>query len=467
MVRSDGRRASLRGMALFAMAVLMGCAPGKPYEGPRFPFMSSYRAAHSGAPVLLSNAEWWKRFKDPVLDQVVTLALKDNLSLAIARERVIEARAELRQVPGAAVLSPSVGVTAEGTGSSGPDGTGTARLGLSWMLDPYGAKREQLKAAGARAEAADAERDAAQLLVLYNVANAYVDLRYRQRVLQLRRQELDSRQQTLALTRRMAEANSATRLDTTRSQARVAEIQSQLPELEAAITAKKNEIAVLSGAAPGTLPINLDAGGGQPRPDLAPDMGIPADLLRNRPDIKIAERRYYAALSDIGVAQARLYPSLSLTGEITLNALKGGRSGSEYFFGPTISFPSLPTGSTRAAVDARISQAKQAHATWKSTVLTAILEVENALLDYRAVSESLQAASRATKLYSEARDLTQEVFRREDATLGDLIDAEQAVAQSQDALAEARLRQAQSFVALNVRLGSGNSAGLGGAAPAE
>lgn len=465
MVKSDGRRASLRGMAVLAMAAVVGCAPGKPYEGPRFPFMPSYRAAHSGAPVLLSNAEWWHHFNDPVLDQLVALALKDNLSLAIARERVIESRAELRQVPGAAVLSPSVGLTADGTGSRGPDGSGEAKLGLSWMLDPYGAKREQLKAAGARTEAADAERDAAQLLMLYNVANAYVDLRYRQRVLHLRQQELDSRQQTLALTRKMLEANSATRLDITRSQARVAEIQSQLPELAAAITAKKNEIAVLSGAAPGALALDLDKGEGQPRPDLAPDMGIPADLLRNRPDIRIAERTYYAALSEIGVAQAKLYPSLSLTGAITLNALEGGRSGSEYFFGPTIAFPSLPTGSARAGVDARVSQAKQAHTAWKSTVLTSILEVENALLDYRAVTDSLQAANRAAKLYAEARDLTQEVFRREDATLGDLIDAEQAVSQSQDALAAARLRQGQSFVALNVRLGSGNRASLS-AAPA-
>ncbi|MDZ4138396.1 MAG: efflux transporter outer membrane subunit [Erythrobacter sp.] len=462
MVGNNRRSAILCSMTAVLAVGVSACAPDTPYAGPSFAFLSSYKAAQAGAPVLLSNAEWWLRLKDPVLDRLVALALTDSLSLALARERVIEARAEQRRVPGLAALNSSAGAQLEGTGSNSPDTTGTAQLGLNWLLDPYGARREQLKAAGARVEVADAEVDAAQLLVLFSISNAYVELRYRQRLQALRQQELRGRQQTLALTQAMQVANSATRLEITRSQARVAELQSQLPDLAAAISAKKNEIAVLAGVVPGGLPpdltAGLDKGSSQPRPDLSPDVGIPADLLRNRPDIRIAERRYYAALAEIGQARADLYPRLSLSGAITLNALERGGSGTNYYFGPRIQFPSLPTGQARAAVEARHSQARQAHSTWESTVLNAILEVENALLDYKALSSSLQSAAKAARLYRETLDLTREVFRRGDATLGDLIDAEQAVASADQALADTLYRRGQSFVALNVRLGSGHAA---------
>lgn len=457
MTTPDRRAASLSAL-LCAAVTLAACAPGASYKGPQFPFMPGYRAAEAGAPVLLSNAAWWQRLNDPVLNQLIDLALRDSLSLVLAKERVVQSRAELRAVPGGVGLEPSIGLQAEGSDTTDPAASGTARLGLSWMLDPYGAKRAERNAAGAQLEVADAEVDAAQLLVLFNITNAYVDLRYRQRLLALLQQELQSRQQTLALTRQMADASSATRLDTTRSAARVAEIQAQLPGVQAAVVMKLNEIAVLAGHAPGTLPLDLSSGG-QPVPDLSPDVGIPADLLRNRPDIRIAERRYYAALAAVGVARAGLYPRLSLTGAITLNAFEAGQGGASYFFGPTVQFPSLPMGSARAGVEARSAGARQAHAAWQATVLTAILEVENALVDYKGVSDSLNAASRAARLYGEARDLTDEVFRRGDATLGDLIDAEQAVAGAQNALADARYRRALSFIALNVRLGSGHAAG--------
>ncbi len=462
MTTPNRRGASLCSAILCAAVMLAACAPQTPYKGPQFPFMPGYRAAQTGAPVLLSNAAWWQQLNDPVLNQLIDLALRDSLSLEVAKARVVQSRAELRGVAGGVSLVPSIEAQIAGTDTTEAVGSGNAELGLSWMLDPYGAKREERKAAGARLEVADAEVDAAQLLVLFNLANAYVDLRYRQRLVALRQQELQSRQRTLALTRQMAEANSATRMETTRSAARVAEIQAQLPGLQAAVVIKQNEIAVLAGHAPGTLPVDLAGGGhqpGQPAPEMSPDVGIPADLLRNRPDIRIAERRYYAALADVGVARAALYPRLSLTGAITLNAFEAGRGGASYFFGPTVQFPSFPNGSAKAGVEARHAVVRQAHAIWQATVLNAILEVENALVDYKGVSDSLHAAGRAARLYAEARDLTDEVFRRGDATLGDLIDAEQAVSTAQNALADARYRRGLSFVALNVRLGSGHAVG--------
>ena len=460
------RRTLLIGLTALGLA---GCATDRPYLAPGFPFLPGYARAQDVPPVLLSNTAWWQGLDDPVLDRLITLALTDSLSLSVARERVTEARAARGTVPGAAVLSPSATARVSGTGNSGPVEQETLQLGLAWMLDPYGARRQELRAADARIDMSEAEVDAARLLVLFNMANAYTDLRYRQRLLVLARAELDSRLQTLALTRRLAAAESATRLEIVRSEARVAEIRAGLPDAAAAVTAKLNEIAVLAGTAPGTLPADLMAaltGGsqprpGQPRPGLSPQVGIPADLLRNRPDIHIAERRYYAAVAQIGVAEASQYPSLSLTGTISLDALNGGARSVGYFFGPLLQFPALPLDGAQAQVEIRQAQARQEHQAWKSTVLTAVLEVENALVEYQAVTAGTQSSAQAARLYREALDLTREVFQRGEATLGDLIDAQEAVAGADRALAGMALRHAQSFIALNVRLGAGNAAEAG------
>ena len=464
--RHDSRRNAPFGGMQMAFVIsatlgLSGCAPGTSYITPSFPFLPGYARTQNLPPVLLSNAAWWQGLNDPVLDQLVTLALTDSLTLSIARERVTEAQALLQTVPGAAVLSPSARVQVSDSDQTGPDVQSSVQLGLSWMLDPYGARREELRAADARIDMSAAEVDAARLVVLFTVTNAYAGLRYSQRILALSRSELDSRLQTLALTRRLADAESATRLDILRSEARVAEIRARLPDQEAAVSVKLNEIAVLAGVVPGTLPPDLMAAlahGSQPRPGLSPQVGIPADLLRNRPDIRIAERRYYAAVAQINLAQARLYPSLSLTGTISLDALNGGSRTAEYFFGPVLQLPGLPLGSGRAAVEARQAAARQEHAAWKSTVLGAILEVENALVDYQAVAASAQSTAQAARLYREALDLTRTVFEQGEATLGDLIDAQEAVSAADRALADMALRHAQSFIALNVRLGAGHAA---------
>lgn len=465
MTGSGTRGIFRRGYGVVLVAGLAGCTAAGPYQAPSFGFLSSWRAPvprTAGVPVLLKNEEWWLRLNDATLNRLVALALADSPTLERARERVTQARAARREVPLAATINASAGAQLEGEGDNDPDITGTGRIGPAWLLDIWGGRRAQIRAAVARAEAAEAERDAAQLLLLSNLGEAYVDLRLQQRLLSLRQQELRGREQTLETTRTMIAASAATRLEVLRAEARVAAIRAELPGLRAGIAGLRNQIAVLAGAAPGTLPADLAAAleqaGAQPRPDLAPDVGIPADLLRNRPDIRVQERGYYAALADVGVARAALYPRLSLTGAITFNALERSGSGTNYYLGPSLQLPAIPGGPAYAAVDARQSQARQALITWRMTVLQALLEVENALADYTAVSAAIGAAADAARLHGQALDLTREVFAQQNATLTDLIEAEQSRAEADRALAEARARQARSFIALNVALGSGHGA---------
>jgi multidrug efflux system outer membrane protein len=455
---SGVRRLGRHGLCALALAAVAACTTGTDYAAPRFPFAGGWAAGKSGAPVLLSNTEWWQGFSDRTLNALVARALADNLTIAAASERVLAARAAYRAVPGSASVSSSASITGEGNFGDDPIGVGEGSVGLNWILDPWGGRKANLRSAAARVEQAEAERDAAQLLVLSNLANTYAELRYNQRLLAIRRDEMASRRATLEQTEQMQAEDAATRIDLTRAMARVAEIEAQVPSILAAIEGKKNQLAVLAGTAPGTLDIPLDRAG-QPGPRFAPDTGIPSDLLRNRPDIRIAERGYYAAIAETDAARAAQYPSLSLSGTISVSALQGGVSATSYAFGPSIVLPVIPGKAAKAGVELEAAQARAALAVWEQTVMAAIVEVEEALLDYRAVSQSMTAAERSLNLYREARELTREVFRSGDATLTDLINADTDVSRAENALADAQLRKALAYIALNIRLGSGHAAG--------
>jgi outer membrane protein, multidrug efflux system len=442
------------------LGTLAGCAKETPYAAPSFAFQQAYSGHKVGAPVLLENTSWWKGFKDPTLDRLVERALRDNLSLAAAKERIVEAEANLDTIPGGVSLNPSLGVRrSKGLGGT-PQTRSEASVGLSWLLDPYGARRQQGKAARARIEVADAETDAAQLLVLLNLTNAYVDLRYSQQVLRIRHQEIRSRRQTLELTQTLFDKSSATRLDLVRAEARLSEAEAAVPTARAAILRQQYQIAGLLGVAPGTLDISLDDGM-MPHPAMSANVGIPADILRNRPDVRIAERIYYANVAEIGVAKAQLYPQLSLSGAITLasvaSGVGGGVHGAEYFFGPSLTLPSLPGGPRKGALAAQESRARQAHTAWQSTVLDAIREVETAIVDYSAAASATGASQKTVRLYREAASLTRDLVLRDSATLADLLDAEESITTAELTLAQNQRQQSLGFINLNVSLGSGHA----------
>lgn len=444
------------GRALALVAAVASCAPQDGAEAPRFPFAGAWRGTKAGTPVLLSDVAWWEGLRDPVLDQLVSRALTESLTLEIARERIDKADAELRAIPSPVQSSGELAVAGEGgTGSGGLTGTADAAAGVSWLWDIWGEKQAQYRSGRANLVRAAAERDAAQLLMLTNLCQAYLQLRFRQELLSQRRAELDRRTQTLSITEKLLSADAATTIDIKRSQARVAQVEAELPVLIGQIEASKNEIAALVGVVPGSLGIDLGPRG-QPRARMSPDMGIPSDLVRNRPDIRVAEQSYYVALADVDVVQAAQYPTLSLSGTISLRDVRGGTSATQYALGPTLSIPQP----NEALVDIEESSVREAYTDWKLTVIRAITDVESALVEYNGVTSSLGAAERSYKLYSEARELTFQVYEAGGATLSNVIDADDEMMQADEQLAGARYSQALGFVLLNVALGAGNSVGL-------
>ena len=454
--RRNGLRRIFRGIfGIGLAAVVAGCAVGPSFKNPVFPFASSYGARRSGNPVLLDNAAWWRGFNDPALNGLIDKALAGNLDLALATERITQAQAQAGTVSSGGRLSGNADAGIRGSRGQPDESGARGNLGLSWLFDLYGGRAAQTRAAAARINVADAERDAARLLLLSNITTAYIDLRFQQRSLLLRRQELGSRRRTLDLVRRLSEGNAGTRLDTVRAEALVSETQALIPGVEAAIRVQENRIAVLLGLAPGRVGRALTGSSGQPIASMPSNIGIPADLLRNRPDIRIAERLYYAAVAEIAVSEAALYPALSLGGEISLSVF-GGARGSDYFFGPTLRLPALPNGPQRAQVQVRRSVARQALTRWRSTVLGAIEDVESALVAYSGSRTSVTSARKNVRLRREAVALTRELIARDGATIRDLLDAESSVATANISLSQNLRQLGRNFVILNVSLGSGN-----------
>ena len=185
-------RAGQIAILLTGLGLTAACTqPG--YTPPSFPFFNSYSARADSVPRVLDNLDWWRAFRDPVLDGLIEQALRDSLSLALAQERVIEARTQRDGLAPAASLSSGAQLQREQVDGASTTTRAQAGLGFDWLLDIYGARRAQLDAASARIEVADAELDAARLLLLLNLANAYVDLRHQQTILHLRQSELRSR----------------------------------------------------------------------------------------------------------------------------------------------------------------------------------------------------------------------------------------------------------------------------------
>lgn len=453
-----GRRSMPRAFACAMLALsVAGCDVGPDYRFPSFPFAASYAAKTSGTPVYLANDAWWERFNDPVLNALIADGLEGSLDLALARERVTEALAQVRTVPSEVAVT---GVAQAGVGGGDPRADGRdaeATFGLNWLFDPYGGRRAQIRAATGRAEAVEAELDAARLLLLSNIATSYIDLRFYERSLQLRREELASRQETLDLVRQLQAGSAGTRLDVVRAEALVAQTRAQIPEFKSAVQAERNRLAVLLGQSP-SQPIEAlsSASRGQPVARMPADTGIPADLLRNRPDLRIAERFYYASVAEIGSARADLYPALSLSGELTVSSL-AGTSSLEYFFGPSIRLPALPNGARKAEVDVRESRARAALTEWRSAVLSAIEEVESGMVRYAGSRAAVGSSRETVRLYSEAVTLTRELAGRDGATIRDLLDDERSVATANIVLAQNLRQLGRNFVVLNTSLGSGHA----------
>lgn len=432
---------------IWAVLALCGCAAGPVFAPPSMTLPDRYaRLAPVPAPAA-EDLAWWQRFKDPVLNRLIAEAETGSVTLAQAGARLAEAAALARRA--------GVRVSGDATASYSTSDPGADRvsLGAGLTLDPAGGSGWRARAATARLAAATADADEARRVLLAEIGFAYSDLRFAQAGLVLRHQDLASRQRTLRDMRTLSAAGGATQLDTLRAESLVVETQAILPGLQAEVIRQRNRLSTLLGQPVGLLPIDLGYSGRQPAPGVVFKTGVPADLLRARPDIRAAERRYAAAVSDLGAAEAARYPSLTLSGNITAPVGGGGRADSLV---AGLVLPLFNQPALAADVQAARARVQLAYQAWRGAVLSAVEEVETALAALAASEEEARQAGRLVSINTRALEFSRTLLEgRGEITVLDLLDRERALAEARGVRARAQRDRAVDYITLATALGLG------------
>jgi NodT family efflux transporter outer membrane factor (OMF) lipoprotein len=469
---------------LVIAVTLAGCAVGPDYQKPSTFLPSAYlpqvgqTATRSSGAVIADLTQWWRILHDRELNSLVARAHESNLDLAIALDRLQQARTGVAIAVSQGL--PVVGATGGGGVGTGSDETkgrvsqalrsATNAQGLesineaggldaSWELDLLGKFRRQVEARTADAEALKDARDWALVTVAADVARSYLHMRAQQRQLVVLRQNIEAARRNADLAQGRLSRGLTNAIDVSLAQRQVETLRADLAPLAAQIDASRHAIAVLMGVFPEDLAKELAEPRAMPALPSKIPVGQPADLLRRRPDIREAERRFAAANARIGVATADLFPTL------ILSAAGGGQGGPRSAsavpitwigsIGPSVYFPLLDFGALDAQIKIADLQTHEALVTYKRSILLAVQQVDDANTFYRAQLERLKSLDRAL---AAAREATQIASERYDRGLTDFLNVLDAERQEFDLEARhvaTRQAAADALVALYKALGGG------------
>jgi multidrug efflux system outer membrane protein len=470
---------------LLLLVGIVGCTVGPNYRMPDVHMPATWsEVSHNGVTTQPHDiAQWWKTFHDPGLDSLIERAVQSNLDLRLAEARVREARA-LRGVA-AADLWPSINVSgsytrhrrsenvspaqagsANGGTAMGPAPFGTLEQDLfqsgfdaSWEIDLFGGVRRSIEAADADLAASVEDLRDVLVTLLSEGARNYVEVRGFQRRIAIAQDNIQSQQETLELTRARFDAGLTSQLDVVQAASQLATTQAQVPTLEASLKQGIHRLGVLLGLAPGALLSELSQA--TPIPPVPPEVpvGLPADLLRRRPDVRRAERQVAAATARIGVAVADLFPKLSLTASLGLqsNLLADLPLGSSRFWsvGPTLSWPIFDAGRIRANIQVQNAREEQRLTQYAQAVLTSLEDVENALVAYSREQTRRSRLIEAVEANQRAVELANELYTRGLGDFLNVLESQRALFALQSDLVQSETTVSSNVVALYKALGGG------------
>lgn len=447
--------------------LLAACSPvGPDYQAPRPQLPAHWHNGGQQKAPAETNVldQWWRLFADSQLDTLIQEAIAANPDLAIAETRIREARAQSR-IAGAE-LSPNLDMSSgySHTRKSEHVPSGGTRQDLfqlsfdaSWELDLFGGNRRQIEAAEAMlAASVEAYRDVLVSLTA-EVAKNYIDLRAAQKRLVIANNNIKLQEQTLTLTQERHAAGLGDSLEISQAQTQLALLQSQVPALEILAAKARHQLTLLLGRQP-TDPTWLGAAP-LPQPPLhLPDL-LPSTLLRQRPDIRSAERQLAAANAEVGMATADLFPRFSLAALVGLQSTDLQQlitSGSRYWtMGPAIQWPLFDGGRRRASLTASEARLDRARLSYEKTILRALAEVEDALVDFDREHNTRVRLNEAVLSSRQATQLSQDQYQAGLSNFLNVLLASATLAQSEDKLAQSDQRLALAMIALYKAMGGG------------
>jgi multidrug efflux system outer membrane protein len=457
--------------AWLASALLAGCAVGPDYHRPATPVDAAF--VNAGEPGIAPEdpvERYWTGFADPLLTDLIEDALANNRDLAVAAANLQAARAERRltgfdQFPTATFAG---GYTYNQDAQEQLPGYteaqrrfDAAQAGFDglWELDLFGRVRRNVEAARADVGASEATLNDARVSVIAEVARDYFILRGLQDQRNLTERNAENQLRTLTLTRNRLEAGRGNQLDTARAEAQWRTTLASVPSLEASIATTMYRLSVLSGRSPTALNERLAAPVRWPTVPALNSIGTPEQLLRRRPDIRVAERQLAAATARVGVAVGDLFPKVTLVGEVGYVAPAFGQFGESqaesYSIGPSISWAAFDLGRVQARIGAARAQTDAALARYQGAVLNALEDTEGSLITYGRSQSRQQQLEGAAAASDKAADLARQRFQGGLIDFLEVLDAERTALNAELLLSQSRTDTATSLIAIYKSLGGG------------
>jgi NodT family efflux transporter outer membrane factor (OMF) lipoprotein len=464
----------------FCLVAGSGCAVGPDYQRPETKVPSTWDGqnvvtpAHPSKTTLdpVALVEWWTAFNDPTLTSLVDMAVKANLDVRLAEARIRQARAA-QGVAGAPLwpqLNSSVLYQRSQGSSEVGSGGGVATIGglrnlwqagldSSWEIDIFGGKRRGLEAAGADLQAAVEDRRDVLVTLVGDVGNNYINLRGFQQQIEIARRNLKAQKHNADIIQKRHDAGFVGGLDVANAKAQVATTEATIPVFESSAQAAIYSLGVLLGREPAALMQDLAKAAPIPPTPLEIPVGLPSELLRRRPDIRRAEAQLHAATARIGVATADLFPKFNLAGTFGLSASEIGRldkwTSNFWSWGPTITWPIFAGGRIYYNIKVQDALTEQALLTYEKTVLTALRDVETALVAYAKQQETRKSLSEAVVNNRKAVDLATQLYLAGKSDFLNVLIAQRSLFTTEDALAQSTRTVDTNLIALYKALGGG------------
>ena len=454
---------------LTPLLLLSACTVGPDYRRPEVTLPAAYRGPDVGAPAAAASfgdLAWWQLFEDPDLQDLIRTALVANYDLRVAVTRILQAQSQVtitrsQQFPtvNAQADAPYTGYV----GNSRPESiaaqtfTPEAGITLGWELDLWGKFRRATEGARAQLLASEDFREGVVITLIAQVAQAYFDLRTLDLDLEISKRTVTSRQQSVDLVSARLEGGVAGILDLQQAETLLYGATKSIPDIERQIEQTENFISILLGKDPGPIkrgrPITQ-----QLAPPVVP-AGLPSELLTRRPDVRQAEQQLVAANAQIGVAKAQLFPQVTISGFAGV----GGTVISGQTFGPLGIFSALPVitlpifnaGALSAGVDLADAQTQEAVLRYQQTILQALREVSDGLVEVRKRQEFRVQQELLTKTLADASQVAQMRYEGGVSSYLEVLDTERQYFQSELDLTLAQRDELKGIVGLYRALGGG------------
>jgi outer membrane protein, multidrug efflux system len=452
-------------VALCAVAVT-GCATAAagratPTTTPQMP--AAWGHSTPGATPKAENlSRWWERFGDATLTKLVDQAVEQNPDLRTALSRLRQARAQ--RLLAEAQRMPSVSGSGSGTANhsssaqSSVTGSGSLGLDASWELDVFGAKGYAIAAARADEAVSEASLQDTRVSLVAEVATNYVDLRGGQARLAIARKNLESQSETLQLTQWRAQAGLVSSLDVEQARTSVEQTKASLPSIEATIAQAQHRLAILCGLEPNALVPMLSSPGDVPALPATLAVGVPADTLRQRPDVKKAEMQIVAETARLAKTNTTRLPSFTLSGSLAASATSGAMTGGTSLVAQLVASAAqtlFDGGRIRQQIEIQSAVQEQAVFSYEGAVLTALEDVENALVSLERYRQQRVAYAAAAEAAANAAILARNRYTAGLTDFQTVLDTERTLLTAEESTVTTQASHTSAAIQLYKALGGG------------